>query len=119
MATAVIIGDRTAAMGSVMAWLTVAHSMGMLAGSMLAGIMMDFFRLRAAFPVGAAMMLLGLATLVYTTKHKGSLAPGYATEEMTRKTTGIYDEPIGFHHQPLNRSSEETNHIRRKGSIDK
>jgi MFS family permease len=119
MATAVIIGDRTAAMGSVMAWLTVAHSMGMLAGSMLAGIMMDFLRLRAAFPVGAVLMLIGLAVLVYTTKHQGSLAAGYETGQRPSKTTGIYDEPIGFHHQPLNRSSEETTSTRNQRPIDK
>jgi MFS family permease len=119
MATAVIIGDRTAAMGSVMAWLTVAHSMGMLAGSMLAGIMMDFLRLRAAFPVGAVLMLIGLAVLVYTTKHQGSLAAGYETAQRPSKTTGIYDEPIGFHHQPLNRSSEETTSTRDQRPIDK
>jgi MFS family permease len=61
MATAVVIGDATAAMGSVMALLTVAHSAGILAGSMLAGVMMDLFKLRAVFPFGALLMLLGIA----------------------------------------------------------
>jgi MFS family permease len=63
MATVVVIGDKTDAMGSVMALLTVAHSLGMLAGAMLAGVMMDVFTLRSAFPVGATVMLV--TTLVY------------------------------------------------------
>lgn len=68
MATAVLVGDKTAAMGSVMALLTVAHSMGMLAGSMLAGLMMDLFRLRAAFPLGTALMLAGIGAFAYATR---------------------------------------------------
>lgn len=59
MAAAVTVGDRKDAMGSVMALLTVAHSLGMLAGSMFAGLMMDLVRLRAAFPLGAILMLAG------------------------------------------------------------
>lgn len=80
MATAVLIGDKTEAMGSVMALLTVAHSMGMLAGSMLAGLMMDLFRLRAAFPLGTVLMLLGIVAFAYATrlrqKPPASGAPG-------------------------------------------
>jgi len=60
MAIAVLTGDRSAAMGSVMSILTVAHSLGMLAGAMLAGVMMDLFQLRLAFPLGAMMMLAGV-----------------------------------------------------------
>ncbi|HHP7233062.1 MAG TPA: MFS transporter [Desulfobacterales bacterium] len=59
MAAAVTVGDRSDAMGSVMALLTVSHSLGMLFGSMSAGLMMDVFRLRAAFPLGAILMLAG------------------------------------------------------------
>ena len=80
MATAVLIGDKTEAMGSVMALLTVAHSMGMLAGSMLAGVMMDLFRLRAAFPLGTVLMLFGIVAFAYATRHRqeppASVAPG-------------------------------------------
>jgi MFS family permease len=80
MATAVLMGDKTDAMGSVMALLTVAHSMGMLAGSMLAGLMMDLFRLRAAFPLGTALMLFGIVAFAYATrlrqKPQTSGAPG-------------------------------------------
>ena len=80
MATAVLIGDKTGAMGSVMALLTVAHSMGILAGSMLAGVMMDLFRLRAAFPLGTALMLAGIVAFTYATRFRqeppASGAPG-------------------------------------------
>jgi DHA1 family multidrug resistance protein-like MFS transporter len=80
MATAVLVGDKTEAMGSVMALLTVAHSMGMLAGSMLAGVMMDLFRLRAAFPLGTTLMLFGIVAFAYATRHRQesptSVAPG-------------------------------------------
>jgi MFS family permease len=56
MAIAVVKGNDVSAMGSVMAMLTVAHSLGMLAGSLLAGVMMDIFSLRYAFPLGGVMM---------------------------------------------------------------
>ena len=70
MATAVLIGDKTGAMGSVMALLTVAHSMGILAGSMLAGVMMDLFQLRAAFPLGTALMLAGIVAFTYAPRFR-------------------------------------------------
>ncbi len=54
-------------MGSVMAILTVAHSLGMLAGSVAAGLAMDFFSLRLAFPVAGLVMALG--TLVFVLVH--------------------------------------------------
>jgi MFS family permease len=57
MALAVLKGSRIRAMGSVMALMTVAHSLGMLAGSFLGGVMMDLFQLRWAFPTGAAVMV--------------------------------------------------------------
>ena len=60
MAIAVKKGNQAAAMGSVMSLLTVAHSLGMLAGAMLAGMMMDFFQLRLAFPVGGVAMFCGV-----------------------------------------------------------
>jgi DHA1 family multidrug resistance protein-like MFS transporter len=50
-------GSRTDAMGSVMAILTIAHSMGMMVGAVIAGLMMDVFNLRAVFPMGSAIML--------------------------------------------------------------
>jgi multidrug resistance protein len=60
MAIAVVKGDRTAAMGSVMALMTVAHSLGMLVGSLLGGVMMDLYQLRLAFTSGAAIMVVGV-----------------------------------------------------------
>jgi MFS family permease len=56
MAMAVIQGNRTEAMGSVMGILTAAHSLGMLIGAVLAGIMMDLYRLNLAFYLGAVVM---------------------------------------------------------------
>jgi len=57
MAMAVLKGNRTNAMGSVMALMTVAHSLGMFSGALMGGGMMDFFQLRAAFPLGGMVML--------------------------------------------------------------
>jgi hypothetical protein len=48
-------------MGSVMSLLTLAHSLGMLAGALLAGCAMDWFELTWAFPVGAGIMAAGMA----------------------------------------------------------
>jgi len=59
MAAVVLRGSRSDAMGSVMALLTVAHSLGMLIGSLLAGVMMDWFQLRQAFVLGAVVMIAG------------------------------------------------------------
>jgi MFS family permease len=64
MAAAVLRGSRSDAMGSVMALLTVAHSLGMLIGSVLAGMMMDLFHLRQAFVLGAWVMMAG--TILFT-----------------------------------------------------
>ena len=65
MALAVIKGSSTEAMGSVMALLTMAHSLGMLAGSLGAGITMDMFQLRQAFSVGTILMLIGVVLFAY------------------------------------------------------
>lgn len=59
MAAAVLRGIHSKAMGSVMALITVAHSLGMLFGSLLAGAMMDWFQLRQAFVLGALVMAVG------------------------------------------------------------
>ena len=73
MAMAVLKGNDTDAMGSVMAVMTVAHSLGMLCGALLAGVMMDFFDLRWAFPLGAAIMLL--CTGFFLAGTRPSMAP--------------------------------------------
>ncbi len=67
MAAAVLRGSRSDAMGSVMALLTVAHSLGMLIGSLLAGMMMDWFQLRQAFVLGAMVMIAGTLLFVVCT----------------------------------------------------
>jgi len=45
-------------MGSVMAMMTVAHSLGMLCGALLGGLMMDVFQLSWAFALGAGVMII-------------------------------------------------------------
>jgi MFS transporter, DHA1 family, multidrug resistance protein len=59
MACAVIYGDKKNAMGSVMSIMTVAHSLGMLTGSITAGFAMDYLNLRLSFPCGTIIMILG------------------------------------------------------------
>jgi DHA1 family multidrug resistance protein-like MFS transporter len=67
MAASVMRGSHNNAMGSVMALLTVAHSVGMLAGSIMAGVMMDWFQLRQAFVLGSLIMAFGtILFLVFT-----------------------------------------------------
>jgi DHA1 family multidrug resistance protein-like MFS transporter len=61
MALSVIKGQKTESMGSVIALLTMAHSMGMLIGSVGAGLLMDWFQLRYAFLASALIMFLGVA----------------------------------------------------------
>jgi len=58
MAMAILRGSKANAMGSVMALMTVAHSLGMLCGALLGGLMMDFFQLSWAFPLGAVVMII-------------------------------------------------------------
>ena len=57
MAMAVLKGNRSNAMGSIMALMTVAHSLGMFSGALMGGVMIDFFQLQAAFPLGGIVML--------------------------------------------------------------
>lgn len=84
MALAVIKGNATHAMGSVMGLLAMAHSLGMLAGSLLAGWMMDVSRLRNAFPSGAVIMILCLGLFIVLTHHK-KVAPA----EMDSRTSPL------------------------------
>ncbi len=60
MGLAVQKGAQVDAMGSVMSLLTLAHSLGMLMGALLAGMAMDWLELSWAFPVGAGIMLAGI-----------------------------------------------------------
>jgi multidrug resistance protein len=71
MALAMLKGNKTKAMGSVMGLITMAHSMGMMTGSLFAGLMMDAFDLSLAFPFGAFIMLLGVVFFfIFTYKKK-------------------------------------------------
>ena len=65
MALALIKGNSSKAMGSVMALMTLAHSLGMFAGSILAGLIMDMFQLRQAFFLGSLIMVAGLGLFVF------------------------------------------------------
>jgi DHA1 family multidrug resistance protein-like MFS transporter len=71
-ALAVVKGDEKKAMGSVMSVMTMAHSLGMLTGSLIAGLAMDFFSLKFAFPCGMVFMAAGtLAFLFFYNHHYG------------------------------------------------
>jgi len=60
MAMTVIMGHETHSMGSIMSLLTMGHSLGMLLGPILAGIMMDAFQLEAGFIIGTVVIFLGV-----------------------------------------------------------
>ncbi len=74
MAIAVVKGSQTDSMGSVMAILTLAHSLGMLCGSLIGGVMMDVFQLRAAFPLGAGIMAVTVAVFFVSTRLRARLS---------------------------------------------
>lgn len=80
MALSVIKGNQLEAMGSVMALLTMAHSLGMLCGALLAGVMMDLFALRHAFPLGAVLMAACVIWLLASPEHVLSTAPERSPE---------------------------------------
>ncbi len=67
MAMTVIIGRLTDSMGSVMGLLTMGHSLGMLTGPILAGFIMDAFRLEFAFLAGTCIMGLGIILVIVLT----------------------------------------------------
>lgn len=60
MALSVIAGKRTQSMGSVMALITLGHSLGMLVGSVSAGVIRDMISLDAAYVGGGVVMLSGV-----------------------------------------------------------
>lgn len=70
MAASVLKGHQTDAMGSVMALLTMGHSMGMFIGALFAGLMTDWFQMRDAFGLGAAIMVLGIAVFALCAFHE-------------------------------------------------
>lgn len=70
MALSVLKGNATYAMGSIMGLLAMAHSLGMLLGSLLAGFMMDTFQLRHAFPSGSVVMFVCVGLFIVLTYKK-------------------------------------------------
>ncbi len=76
MAMTVVIGRNTDSMGSVMAILTMGHSLGMLMGPILAGIMTDAFQLGIAFIGGTVVMAIGVAVALVLTSGFTSWAEG-------------------------------------------
>ena len=57
-----------------MAILTLAHSLGMLCGSLIGGMMMDMFQLDAAFPLGAAVMAVTVVVFFVSTSSRRRLS---------------------------------------------
>ncbi len=64
MALAVVSGNRTAGMGSVMALMALAHSLGMMGGAFLAGLVTDLSAVHYAFTWGALIMAAGVVFFV-------------------------------------------------------
>lgn len=70
MAMSVIKGRETRSMGSIMALLTMGHSLGMLLGAILAGAVMDIFSLKIAFIFGTGIMIMGTGVFaIFNIKH--------------------------------------------------
>ncbi len=74
-ALCVIEGAREKSMGSVMAILTVGHSLGMMVGALVSGILMDLFSLRAAFVAGAVVVLAGTLFFMFVSGRKVEASP--------------------------------------------
>jgi len=67
MAIAVQKGVQTRGMGAMMSLITVAHSLGMMIGSLLGGIILDFFEMRHVFSFGGGVMVLGTVVFFFCT----------------------------------------------------
>jgi MFS family permease len=72
----VVIGRHTHSMGSVMAILTMGHSLGMMTGPILGGVMTDLFELELAFKGGTVVMLTGLVVALLLTAKSRALEEG-------------------------------------------
>jgi MFS family permease len=70
MALGVIEGRRLEAMGSIMGLLALAHSLGMLIGPLLAGLIIDFFSFSMVFFMGTLILVTG--SLVFVALHRAS-----------------------------------------------
>lgn len=76
MAIAVIKGGEANAMASVISLITVGHSLGMLIGSVAAGIIMDISSLSNVFPCGLILMAAGVLAFIILTTIKKNTLPG-------------------------------------------
>ncbi len=70
MAFAARRGARADANGSVMALMTMAHSLGMLIGAFLGGVLMDIADLRWVFTAGALVMGCGTIHFALTSQER-------------------------------------------------
>ena len=61
MALGVVQGRSSGSMGAVMGLLAMAHSVGMLAGPLVAGALLDLTSFTVIFGLGAGIMFLGTA----------------------------------------------------------
>jgi DHA1 family multidrug resistance protein-like MFS transporter len=66
MALGVIEGRKNQAMGQLMGLLSLSHSLGMLFGPIMAGILIELFYLRSVFILGA--IILGMGTITFLRK---------------------------------------------------
>jgi MFS family permease len=78
MALGVIEGRRAGAMGSIMGLLAMAHSLGMLAGPLLAGVIIDLFSFTIVFIIGTLILMTGSS--IFVAMHRSS--PEQATLEI-------------------------------------
>lgn len=67
MALTLIKGNEKHAMASVMSILTMAHSLGMMSGSMGGGVAMDYFSLDSIFPCATFLMVTGVILFAWFT----------------------------------------------------
>lgn len=70
MALGVIEGRRAEAMGSIMGLLAMAHSLGMLIGPLLAGVIIDLFSFNMVFIMGTLILLTG--SFIFVAMHRAS-----------------------------------------------
>ncbi len=77
MAMGVIEGRRTGAMGSLMGLLALGHSIGMLAGPIIAGLAIDIFSFDSIFILGA--VIVGAGTIVFIRNQANQKLPRYDT----------------------------------------
>ena len=70
MALGVIEGRRVEAMGSIMGLLAMAHSLGMLIGPLLAGVIIDLFSFSTVFIIGTFILLTG--SFIFVAMHRAS-----------------------------------------------